>query len=67
MLKLEIKLDENKISKEQKYSASSIYQILGQAFDSYQLRKEYEPDGTIVFLEAETLEIMEHLDVLLHL
>lgn len=49
MLKLEIKLDENKISKEQKYSASSIYQILGQAFDSYQLRKEYEPDGTIVF------------------
>lgn len=39
MLKLEIKLDENKINKEQKYSVSSIYQILGQAFDSYQLRK----------------------------
>lgn len=29
MLKLEIKLDENKINKEQKYSVSSIYQILG--------------------------------------
>ena len=42
-------LDENKINKEQKYSVSSIYQILDQAFDSYQLRKEYEPDGTIVF------------------
>ena len=49
MLKLEIKLDEDKINKEQKYSISSIYQTLSQAFDSYQLRKEYEPDGTIVF------------------
>ena len=39
MLKLEIKLDENKINKEQKYSVSSIYQILGQAFDSYQFKK----------------------------
>lgn len=49
MLKLEIKLDENKINKEQKYSVSSIYQTLNQAFNNYQLRKEDEPDGTIVF------------------
>ena len=49
MLKLEIKLDENKINREQKYSVTSIYQTLNQTFDSYQLRKEDEPDGTLVF------------------
>ncbi len=49
MLKLAIKLDENKISKEQKYSVSSVYYALEEAFNSYHLRKDSEPDGTIVF------------------
>ena len=49
MLKLEIKLDEGKISKEQKYSVSSVYYALEEAFNSYHLRKDSEPDGTIVF------------------
>lgn len=49
MLKLEIKLDENKINTEQKYSVSNIYQTLEQAFNNYHLREEHEPDGTVVF------------------
>lgn len=49
MLKLEIKLDENKINKKQLYDVASIYQALDQAFDSYHLKKEIETDGTIVF------------------
>lgn len=49
MLKLEIKIDENKINREQKYSTDSIYQTLEQTFARYHLRKEHEPDGTIVF------------------
>ncbi len=40
MLKLEIKLDEEKINREQKYSAISIYQTLEQVFSKYHLRKE---------------------------
>ena len=35
MLKLEIKLDENKISKEQKYSISGVYYALEEAFNRY--------------------------------
>lgn len=49
MLKLEIKMDENKINREQRYSTDSIYQTLEQTFTRYDLRKESEPDGTVVF------------------
>lgn len=49
MLKLEIKLDEEKINREQKYSAISIYQTLEQVFSKYHLRKERKLDGTVVF------------------
>lgn len=49
MLKLEIKLDENKINREQRYSVASIYQTLEKAFSSYHLKKDRAPDGTIVF------------------
>lgn len=49
MLKLEIKLYDNKNNKDQKYSVSGIYQTLSKVFDIYQLRKEYEPDGTVIF------------------
>ena len=49
MLKLEIKMDENKIEAEKKYNAASIYQALEKAFASYHLRKESRPDGTIFF------------------
>ena len=35
MLKLEIKLDENKILADQKYKVESIYQALEQAFAKY--------------------------------
>lgn len=50
MLKLEIKLNEDKINSEKKYHTAQIYQRLEQAFGRYQLHKEIEPDGTIVFL-----------------
>ena len=36
MLKLEIKLDEDKINKEQKYRISRINQTLSQYYDIYQ-------------------------------
>lgn len=48
MLKLEIKMDENKINKEQRYTTDSIYQTLEQTFSRYNLRKERESDGTVV-------------------
>ena len=42
MLKLEIKIDEHKINREQKYSTDSIYQTLEQTFARYhyKLRKD---------------------------
>lgn len=49
MLKLEIKMDDGKISREQRYSIDSIYNALEQTFRHYHLRKESEPDGTVVF------------------
>ena len=49
MLKLEIKLDENKILADQKYKVESIYQALEQAFAKYRLNKTQEPDGTLCF------------------
>lgn len=50
MLKLEVKLDENKINREQRYSVASIYQTLEKVFNSYHLRKDSAPDGTIVMM-----------------
>lgn len=49
MLKLEIKLDEDKINREQRYSVTSIYQTLEKTFNGYHLRKDSAPDGTIIF------------------
>lgn len=53
MLKLEIKMDENKIVAEQKYQVESIYQALEQAleqaFSQYRLNKIQQPDGTLCF------------------
>ena len=49
MLKLEIKMDEEKIREEQKYTSELIYQTIDKAFLKHQLRKEVEPDGTRVF------------------
>lgn len=49
MLKLEIKLDEDKIIEDHKYKVESIYQALEQSFAKYQLRKEVKPDGTMFF------------------
>ena len=46
MLKLEIKLDENKVSSEGKYSASKIYSTLDSAFSKYNFRREVMDDGT---------------------
>lgn len=50
MLKLEIKLDEEKISADHRYRPESIYQALEMAFLKYNLRKTQEPDGTICFM-----------------
>ena len=49
MLKLEIKMDEEKIKEEKKYTSELIYQTIDKAFLKHQLRKEVEPDGTRVF------------------
>ena len=40
MLKLEIKMDEEKIREEQKYTSELIYQTIDKAFLKHQLRKE---------------------------
>lgn len=50
MLKLEIKMDENKILDEQKYKVESIYRTLEQAFSRYKLKSMQEPDGTLWFM-----------------
>ena len=49
MLKLQIKLDDDKILTEKKYSAESIYQALEKTFANYQLRKEEGSNGAIFF------------------
>ena len=49
MLKLEIKMDEEKILAERKYRVESIYQALEQAFSRYKLNQTQEADGTICF------------------
>ena len=49
MLKLEIKMDEEKIREEKKYRVESIYQALGQAFSRYELNQLRGADGTMCF------------------
>ena len=49
MLKLEIKMDEEKIRAEKKYSVESIYQALQQAFSKYKFNQMQDADGTMSF------------------
>ena len=49
MLKLEIRLDQDKIRSEGKYAPDSLYQTLIHAFDKEQLDHAVEQDGTMVF------------------
>ena len=46
MLKLEIKMDEEKIREEKKYRVESIYQALEQAFSRYKFNQTQDADGT---------------------
>lgn len=66
MLKLEIKLDEDKILAEQKYTVESIYQALEQAFAKYRLKKHRSLMELCALSAMETQRIMVLLDVLLH-
>lgn len=50
MLKLEIKLDEEKIREAGKYAPDSLRQTLIQAFAKQQLDSAVEPDGTLFFV-----------------
>ena len=50
MLKLEIKMDEEKIVADRKYRVESIYQALEQAFARYRLNKTEKSDGTLCFV-----------------
>lgn len=50
MLKLEIKLDEEKIRSEGKYVPDSLYKTLVNLFSNYQLDCSTEPDGTLFFV-----------------
>ena len=49
MLKLEIKLDEEKVRAEQKYSPAAIYSALDKAFLKHHFRKEELADGTLCY------------------
>ena len=49
MLKLEIKMDEEKLKEEQKYTIEDIYQKIEKGFARYRLQQEIEDDGTRVF------------------
>lgn len=49
MLKLEIKLDDDRITTEAKYSSDSIYSAIDKAFSKYQFKKEVQEDGTISY------------------
>ena len=64
MLKLEIKMDENKICTEGKYTTESIYQALEKTFSQYQLEKEEGTDGSVFFCGTGQQETMEHLVLL---
>ena len=50
MLKLEIKMDEEKIIADQKYRVESIYQVLKSVFSRYGLKRTEKPDGTMSFV-----------------
>ena len=49
MLKLEIKIDDNKVEQEGKYSASNIYSAVDKVFMKYDFRKEILKDGTYCY------------------
>lgn len=49
MLKLEIKLNEQKIENDGKYAPATIYGALDKLFDRYQIRKNVLPDGTLSY------------------
>ena len=49
MLKLEIKLDEQKVRAEGKYSPAAIYDALDRAFSKYRFRREVLADGTLCY------------------
>lgn len=49
MLKLEIRMDEEKILAEKRYRLESIYEALEQAFSKYGLNKTQDTDGTMWF------------------
>ncbi len=46
MLKLEIKLDDDKVEKEGKYTTSGIYGTVDKVFSQYDFNKEILSDGT---------------------
>lgn len=50
MLKLEIRLDEEKIREQGKYTPDSLYQTLIQAFTKQQLDYTTASDGTVSFV-----------------
>ncbi|WP_321010026.1 hypothetical protein [Hungatella effluvii] len=50
MLKLEIRLDEEKIRETGKYAPESLRQTLIQSFAKQQLDSVVEPDGTLFFV-----------------
>lgn len=49
MLKLEIKLDEQKVQAEGKYSSAAIYDALDRTFSKYRFRREVLADGTLCY------------------
>ena len=49
MLKLEIKIDDDKVEQEGKYPISSIYNAVDKVFMKYDFRKEILEDGTYCY------------------
>lgn len=49
MLKLEIKLDDEQIILDTKYSSHSIYHAIDRVFSKYHFHKEEHVDGTICY------------------
>lgn len=66
MLKLEIKLDENKIIKDHRYKVESIYQALDESFAKFHLRKEVKQDGTVFYYGTGRSNDFVVEDVLYH-
>ena len=65
MLKLEIKMDEEKILAERKYRVESIYQALEQAFSRYKLNQTQKLTERFALRAMEIRRIMERLEALL--